>query len=120
MPHLARTFTPLRTVTVGRVFPLRSAAALHTSSARAALSEDHLLEHEDNEDRHHEIDRHKSDSVEKAKTGKGEWKPELASSSEQSVHGDKHNLTIEQMQKLGSEKSKSSGGSDSSTGTHKS
>lgn len=40
MSYLARTVTPLRTV--GRAFPSRSVAAFHTSSARAALSEDHV------------------------------------------------------------------------------
>lgn len=116
MSHLARTITtPLRTV--GRVVPSRSVAAFHTSSARAALSEDHI--HRD--DRHHDIDRHKADSVEKAKTGKGEWKPELASQSEQNTRSDKHDMTMEQLQKLGakrSEEDKNPAGSDSSTGSH--
>ncbi|EXJ94264.1 hypothetical protein A1O1_02657 [Capronia coronata CBS 617.96] len=116
MSSIARTFTPLRTV--ARALPQRPVAAIHTSSARAAMGEDHL--HRD--DRHHEIDHHKNDSVEKAKTGKGEWKPELASNSEQTVKSDKSDLTMEQMQKLGaqrSEEDKNPGGSDSSTGSHK-
>ena len=55
----------------------------------------------------------------KAKGGKGEWKPELASSSEQAVNGDKHNMTMEEMQKLGSQKAeegKTPAGSESSKG----
>jgi len=71
----------------------------------------------DSPNRASDIDRHKSDSVEKAKTGKGEWKPELASSSEQAISGDKHNMTIEQMQKMGetkSEQGQKPSGSDSS------
>lgn len=71
----------------------------------------------DRDDRHQDIDHHKADSVEKAKTGKGEWKPELASQSEQSIKSEKNDLTMEQMQKLGARKSeddKSPGGSDSS------
>ncbi|EHY52932.1 hypothetical protein HRR83_009384 [Exophiala dermatitidis] len=116
MSYLARTVTPLRTV--GRAFPSRSVAAFHTSSARAALSEDHVHR----EDRDKDIDHHKRDSVEKAKTGKGEWKPELASQTEQIIQGDRSNLTIEEMQKLGARKSeddKSPAGSSSSTGSHK-
>lgn len=73
----------------------------------------------DNEDRAQEIDRHKGDSVEKAKTGRGEWKPELASSSEQAVQSEKDGMTMEQMQKMGAgkaEENKSPSGSDSSKG----
>jgi len=64
------------------------------------LSEDHAHD----EDRARKIEEHKSDSIEKAKTGKGEWKPELASQSEQARAADKHDLTMEQMQKMGKEK----------------
>jgi len=116
MPYLARTFTPLRTA--GRTFSSQSVAAFHSSSARQALSEDNI----DHPERAKHIDHHKTDSVEKAKTGKGEWKPELASSSEQALSGDKHNMTIEQLQKLGqtrSEEDKDPSGSDSSKGAHK-
>ena len=67
----------------------------------------HLADHpgSDHPEKAQNIDRHKSDSVEKAKTGKGEWKPELASASEQAITGDKDNLTIQQMQELGAKKS---------------
>ena len=37
------------------------------------------------EERNAEIEKHKQDSVEKAKEGKGEWKGELASNSEAAV-----------------------------------
>ncbi|KEF51641.1 uncharacterized protein A1O9_12276 [Exophiala aquamarina CBS 119918] len=111
MSSLARTVVPLRAI--GRSVASRPAATFHTSSVCQSLSEaDH-----DSPDRASNIDRHKSDSIEKAKTGKGEWKPELASSSEQAISGDKHNMTIEQMQKLGEKKSeegKNPSGSDSS------
>ncbi|EXJ76749.1 uncharacterized protein A1O5_01257 [Cladophialophora psammophila CBS 110553] len=63
----------------------------------------------DNEGRAADIERHKSDSVEKAKTGRGEWKPELASQSEQATRGDKHNMTMEQMQKMAKEKGEQEG-----------
>ena len=35
----------------------------------------------------------------RAKDGKGEWKPELASNSEQVVRHEGHNMSIEEMQK---------------------
>ncbi|KIW33637.1 hypothetical protein, variant [Cladophialophora immunda] len=103
MSYLTRTSAPLRTA--GTAFSFRSIAAIHTSSARLALSEDHAH----TEDRAADIERHKSDSVEKAKTGRGEWKPELASQSEQATRGDKHNLTMEQMQKMAKEKGQQEG-----------
>jgi hypothetical protein len=40
----------------------------------------------------------------KAKEGRGEWRPELASQSEQSVRHDKHNMTVEEMQAESSKK----------------
>ena len=58
----------------------------------------------DDEGRAQKIDEHKADSVDKAKTGKGEWKPELASQSEQISKSDKHDMTMEEMQKMGKEK----------------
>ncbi|KAK3314905.1 hypothetical protein B0H66DRAFT_325557 [Apodospora peruviana] len=36
-----------------------------------------------------EFDKHKQDSVNKAKSGKGHWKPELASNSEESIKADR-------------------------------
>ena len=53
----------------------------------------------------------------KAKSGKGEWKPELASASEQAVSGDKNNMSMDEMQKLGEQKAqegKTPSGSSSS------
>ena len=58
----------------------------------------------DDESRAQKIDDHKTDSLEKAKTGKGEWKPELASQSEQIAQAEKHDMTMEEMQKMGKEK----------------
>ncbi|KAL6251990.1 hypothetical protein RBB50_002200 [Rhinocladiella similis] len=115
MSFLSRSLTPLRAS--GKALAPRSVAALHTSSARHGLNEENI--HRDDRDK--DIDHHKADSVEKAKTGRGEWKPELGSNSEQNVRGDKHNMTMEQMQKLGQEKAnegKNPSGSDSSKGSH--
>jgi len=35
-------------------------------------------------------EKHKQDSAQKAKAGKGHWKPELASDSEEAVTADRH------------------------------
>ena len=40
---------------------------------------------DDDAERRQEIDKHKDESVSKAKNGEGEWKRELASSSEAAV-----------------------------------
>jgi hypothetical protein len=42
----------------------------------------------------------------KAKEGKGEWKAELASNSEQVVRHEGHNMSIEEMQKEAIQKAK--------------
>ncbi|RVX67587.1 hypothetical protein B0A52_08116 [Exophiala mesophila] len=113
MSFVTRTLPPIRVA--ARSLPSRSATAFHTSSVSKSLSE----ADRDHPEKAQTIDHHKSDSVEKAKTGKGEWKPELASASEQAISGDKNNMTVEQMQKLGSKKSeegKSPSGSSSSKG----
>ena len=58
----------------------------------------------DDDARPSKIETHKQDSVSRAKSGQGEWKPELASQSEQDIHGDKSGMTMEEMQKLGEKK----------------
>lgn len=73
--------------------------------------------HKDDPNRDQKIDHHKHDSVQKAKKGDAEWKPELASNSEQAVAGDKNNMSMEEMQKMGKEKAekgKAPSGSSSS------
>jgi hypothetical protein len=40
----------------------------------------------------------------KKKQGSGEWKPELASNSEQAVKHDKHDMSMEEMQAEGAKK----------------
>ncbi|KAM7194115.1 hypothetical protein V8F33_007442 [Rhypophila sp. PSN 637] len=44
--------------------------------------------HSDDPDPEH-FEKHKQDSVQKAKSGKGHWKPELASNSEESIKADR-------------------------------
>lgn len=73
--------------------------------------------HKDDPNRDAKIDHHKHDSVQKAKKGDAEWKPELASSSEQAVASEKNDMSMEEMQKMGKDKAeqgKSPSGSSSS------
>lgn len=46
-------------------------------------------------------EKHKDDALQKQKEGKGHWKPELASDSEEAVAADRHegSESIEEMQK---------------------
>jgi len=46
-------------------------------------------------------EKHKQDQLQKQKEGKGHWKPELASDSEEAVTADRHNSSdsIEDLQK---------------------
>lgn len=46
-------------------------------------------------------EKHKEDALKKQKEGKGHWKPELASDSEEAVAADRHegSESIEEMQK---------------------
>ncbi len=59
---------------------------------------------QDREDLEKEREKHKHDSVQKAKDGKGHWKEELASDSEEAVAGDRHDHSMEEMQKMGEQK----------------
>ena len=63
--------------------------------------------HEDTPDRDVKIDHHKNDTVSKAKKGEGEWKPELASNSEQAVKADNHAMSMKEMQEQGAKKAES-------------
>jgi len=67
------------------------------SSSVRALKEDDR--HSENMGEHNE--RHKQDQLQKQKDGKGHWKPELASNSEEAVAADRQagNDSIQEMQK---------------------
>jgi len=53
-----------------------------------------------NPDQGSEYEKHKQDQLQKQKEGKGHWKPELASDSEEAVAADRHSGdSIEDMQK---------------------
>jgi hypothetical protein len=60
--------------------------------------------HKDTPDRDAKIEHHKNDTIQKAKKGDPEWKPELASNSEQAVKADDHDMSMEEMQKKGAQK----------------
>ncbi|KAJ9650814.1 hypothetical protein H2198_009881 [Neophaeococcomyces mojaviensis] len=116
MTLFIRAFAPLRTTSRALYRP---AATFHTSTARCVLNEADRDTHKDHPDRDQKIDHHKHDSVNRAKSGKGEWKPELASQSEQIVSGDRDDMSMDEMQKLGEKKAeegKAPAGSESSKG----
>lgn len=60
--------------------------------------------HSSDSERGNKIEKEKSDSVSKAQSGQGEWKPELASQSEQIMQGEKSNMSMKEMQKMGEKK----------------
>lgn len=101
MSFLLRT-TPSAARTVFR--PAVSFSASSSSSSRGfSRSSAWLLKEDDrhveNQAEHNE--RHKQDQLQKQKEGKGHWKPELASNSEEAVAADRHsgNESIEELQK---------------------
>lgn len=78
----------------------RPVAAFHSSPLRAALSESDR----DHPDAAGKTEHHKEDSLKKQKEGKGEHKDELASDSESALKHDKHDLSVDEMQKQGAAK----------------
>jgi hypothetical protein len=56
--------------------------------------------HTDEPDLGSKFEQHKQDQLQKQKEGKGHWKPELASNSEESVAADRNenNSSIKEMQ----------------------
>ncbi|KUJ23123.1 uncharacterized protein LY89DRAFT_167959 [Mollisia scopiformis] len=90
----------LRTSRLSIAAAARPAVPLSTrgfmSSSVRALKED---DHTENQGEHNE--RHKQDQLQKQKEGKGHWKPELASNSEEAVAADRQagSDSIEEMQK---------------------
>jgi len=66
------------------------------SSVRALKEDDRH-----NDDQAESNERHKQDQLKKQKEGKGHWKPELASNSEEAVAADRQSGSdsIEEMQK---------------------
>jgi len=76
--------------------PAVSSRSFTNSSVRALKEDDR---HSEDLPEHNE--RHKQDLLQKHKEGKGHWKPELASNSEEIVAADRQsaNHSIEEMQK---------------------
>jgi len=54
-----------------------------------------------NPDQASDNERHKQDQLQKQKDGKGHWKPELASDSEEAVNADRHHKgeSLDELQK---------------------
>ncbi|KAG9256701.1 uncharacterized protein F5Z01DRAFT_483316 [Emericellopsis atlantica] len=73
--------------------PASSRGMAFTSTSRLGLKES---SDSDNID----YSKHKSDSLEKQKQGKGHWKPELASDSEEAVKADRSGRGPEETAKL--------------------
>ncbi|KAE8453501.1 hypothetical protein EG329_010362 [Mollisiaceae sp. DMI_Dod_QoI] len=86
----------LRTAKNAAVRPAVSSRTFMSSSVRALKEDDR---HGDNMGEHNE--RHKQDLLQKHKDGKGHWKPELASNSEEAVAADRQagKESIQEMQK---------------------
>ncbi|KPI35143.1 uncharacterized protein AB675_1353 [Cyphellophora attinorum] len=122
MSYLARSIRSSRAATL--LTARRHAAVpatFHTSSINRAMSEaDHrplTPAHKDDDKRSEKIDTHKHDSVGKAKSGEGEWKPELASQSEQVAQHENNDMSMKEMQDMGAKKAedgKRPSGSESS------
>ena len=45
-----------------------------------------------------QYEHHKNDQIQKQKEGKGHWKPELASNSEEAINADRSSKSMEEMQ----------------------
>lgn len=86
-----------------------------TSSVRALKENDCH-----NPDQASDNEKHKQDQLQKQKEGKGHWKPELASDSEEAIAADRKsgNDSIEEMQKktAGYAEKKSKHGTSQDTG----
>ncbi|KAG0651616.1 hypothetical protein D0Z07_1766 [Hyphodiscus hymeniophilus] len=86
----------LRTSRLVAARPVVAARAFQTSSVRALKEGDHS-----SPDQAEHNEKHKQDQLKKQKEGKGHWKPELASNSEESVAADRNHdgESIENLQK---------------------
>ena len=51
-----------------------------------------------------DIEQHKEDTVSKARRGQGEWKPELATTSEQDVRADRDGKSLQELEREGAGK----------------
>ncbi|KAG5974265.1 hypothetical protein E4U55_008242 [Claviceps digitariae] len=83
-----------------RLSPLGFRMRLSTTSPRLGLKESSSQTDVD-------YDKHKKDSLAKQKKGEGQWKPELASDSEEAVRADK--LSDEELPGLKKENEKGGG-----------
>ncbi|TVY59070.1 hypothetical protein LCER1_G000366 [Lachnellula cervina] len=83
-----------------RAFTSSSMRALKESDRRR-IRADYVRGEIDNPDAAEHNEKHKQDTLQKQKDGKGHWKPELASDSEEAVTADRHegHGSIEELQK---------------------
>ncbi|KAI1269695.1 hypothetical protein F5Y18DRAFT_422645 [Xylariaceae sp. FL1019] len=58
------------------------------------------LKHKESGGEHHDAEKHKQDLLSKHKDGKGHWKPELASDSEEAVKADRAGVGKEDIANL--------------------
>ncbi|KAK2612808.1 hypothetical protein QQS21_001088 [Conoideocrella luteorostrata] len=103
---LARNLIGLHCLRAARVPVIRRGISLTTSS-RLGLKETSSQTDTD-------FDEHKKDSLDKQKKGRGHWKPELASDSEEAVKADR--LSKEDISKL-QERTKRTAEESSKSGT---
>ncbi|OWP02012.1 hypothetical protein B2J93_1484 [Marssonina coronariae] len=89
----------LRTSRVAAAAARRPAAAARPFSSTGFRALKESDRH--NPDQAATTEKHKQDTLQKQQDGKGHWKPELASDSEEAITADRHstNDSIEEMQK---------------------
>ncbi|KAI2617430.1 hypothetical protein GGR54DRAFT_206939 [Hypoxylon sp. NC1633] len=101
---------------------LRSAASLATGrqaiAQRTFTSSSASLSYKESNhgSESHDAEKHKQDLLTKQKAGKGHWKPELASDSEEAVKADRHHDSKEDISAL-QERTKASAEETSKAGT---
>ncbi|KAK2627957.1 hypothetical protein QTJ16_002603 [Diplocarpon rosae] len=86
----------LRTSRLAAARPAAAARPFSSTGVRALKESDRH-----NPDQAESNEKHKQDTLQKQKDGKGHWKPELASDSEEAITADRHstNDSVEEMQK---------------------
>ncbi|EKD12276.1 hypothetical protein MBM_09597 [Drepanopeziza brunnea f. sp. 'multigermtubi' MB_m1] len=89
-------------------FVTAAAARPFSSTSFVALKESDR--HMPNQAEHNE--KHKQDQLQKQKEGKGQWKPELASDSEEALNAERHSGhgSIEELQKKSAEQAQKKSG----------
>ncbi|CEJ92431.1 hypothetical protein VHEMI08085 [[Torrubiella] hemipterigena] len=71
---------------------------LAVAASRRPFSTTLPLRHKESSGENENVEQHKHDLLQKHGQGRGEWKPELASDSEEAVRADKGKQSIKEMQ----------------------